>query len=64
MFDLYAELGDRDQAFTWLEKSYEQRDFNLLYIRYCGGYGTNPATKDLCSDPRFQDVVRRMNFPQ
>jgi serine/threonine protein kinase/tetratricopeptide (TPR) repeat protein len=61
MWELYAALGDRDRAFTWLEKSYEQRDFNMLYIGYCK---TEPAFKDLCSDPRYQDVVRRMNFPQ
>jgi TolB-like protein/DNA-binding winged helix-turn-helix (wHTH) protein/tetratricopeptide (TPR) repeat protein len=55
-----AALDDRDEAFRWLEKSYEQRDFNLLFIRYCT---VDPACKQLSSDPRFQAVVRRMNFP-
>jgi TolB-like protein/Flp pilus assembly protein TadD len=63
LWEIYAALGDRDQAFTWLEKSYEQKEFNMLYIRYCTTDRTNPAVKDLTSDPRFQDVVRRMNFP-
>jgi TolB-like protein/DNA-binding winged helix-turn-helix (wHTH) protein len=63
-WEIYAALGDRDQAFTWLEKSYEQRDFNMLYIRYCTTDRTNPAVKDLSSHPRFKDIVRRMNFPQ
>jgi len=58
---IYAALGDRDQAFTWLEKAYEQREFSLLYVRYCIA---DQACKNLSSDPRFQDVVRRMNFPK
>ena len=57
---IYAALGDRDHAFAWLEKAYEQREFTLLYVRYCT---FDPACKNLSSDPRFQDVVRRMNFP-
>ena len=56
----YAALGDRDQAFAWLEKAYERREYNLLFIRYCT---VDPACKQLSSDPRFQAVVRRMNFP-
>jgi TolB-like protein/DNA-binding winged helix-turn-helix (wHTH) protein/Flp pilus assembly protein TadD len=55
-----AAVGDRDEAFRWLEKSYQQRDVNLLFIRYCN---VDPACNQLSSDPRFQDVVRRMNFP-
>jgi len=55
-----AALGDKDEAFRWLDKSYQQRDFSLLFIRYCT---VDPACKQLSSDPRFQAVVRRMNFP-
>ena len=57
---LYAALGDRSRAFVWLEKSYQQRDFNLLFVRSCT---VDPACKQLSSDPRFQDLVSRMNFP-
>jgi tetratricopeptide (TPR) repeat protein len=57
---LNAALGNRDQAFAWLERSYEQREVTLLWIRLCT---VDPACKQLSSDPRFQDVVRRMNFP-
>ncbi len=58
---LYAALDNRDQAFAWLEKAYEQRDFTLLYIRYCR---VDPPCKELSSDPRYTDVVRRIKFPQ
>ena len=58
---LYAALDDRNQAFAWLERAYEQRDFTLLYIRYCR---VDPSCKKLSSDPRYASVVRRMDFPQ
>jgi TolB-like protein/DNA-binding winged helix-turn-helix (wHTH) protein/cytochrome c-type biogenesis protein CcmH/NrfG len=56
----YAALGDNDRAFAWLEKAYQQRDFNVRYVRYCT---VDPACKQLSSDPRYTDLVRRMNFP-
>jgi len=54
---LYAGLGEKDQAFSYLEKAYQDRDFmlNLLQIE--------PAFDPLRSDPRFQELLRRMNFP-
>ena len=56
---LYAQLGQRDEAFAWLEKAYGER--NLFMAEYVSsGLGFGP----LPSDPRFQDLLRRMNFPQ
>ncbi len=54
---LYAGLGEKDQAFSYLEKAYQDRDWmlNLLQIE--------PAFDPLRSDPRFQDLLHRMNFP-
>jgi TolB-like protein len=50
-------LGDRNQAFAWLEKAYEERARALVMIK------VEPKVDPLRSDPRFQDLQRRMNFP-
>lgn len=55
---IYAGLGDRDRAFDWLQKAYEERSSFLVYCRI------DPRMRSLRSDPRFQDLLRRMNFPQ
>jgi len=54
---IYAQLGDKDRAFEWLEKAYADRDSDLSYLRVESPYDP------LRSDPRFQDLLRRMNFP-
>jgi TolB-like protein/DNA-binding winged helix-turn-helix (wHTH) protein/Flp pilus assembly protein TadD len=53
---IYASLGDSDQAMRWLEKSYEER-FNP-------GVLLRPGFDPLRSDPRFQDLVRRIGLPR
>src|SRR5208282_107481 len=50
-------LGDRNQAFDWLEKAYEERARALVMLK------VEPKVDPLRSDPRFQDLLRRMNFP-
>jgi hypothetical protein len=40
-----------------LKRSYEERDANMVQLK------TNPALDSLHSDPSFQDLLRRMNFP-
>ena len=52
---IYASLGDTDQAMNWLEKGYEER-FNP-------GVLLRPGFDPLRSDPRFQDLVRRIGLP-
>jgi len=54
---IYAALGDFDQAFAWLEKAYKEHQYQLVYLK------VDPALDPLRSDPRFQDLLRRMNFP-
>jgi TolB-like protein/tetratricopeptide (TPR) repeat protein/predicted Ser/Thr protein kinase len=50
-------LGERDEAFAWLEKAYELRDPQLVYLK------VGPKYTPLRSDPRFQDLLRRMGLP-
>ena len=52
----YLDAGDYDRAIDWLERAYEDRDPNLPYI-------TMPIWDPLRSDPRFQDLLRRMSLP-
>jgi serine/threonine-protein kinase len=54
---IYAWLGDKDRAFHWLEKAVEKHEV-LFYIK---GY---PMMDPLRDDPRFQELLRRMNFPE
>ena len=48
--------GDREGALQWLERAYQERDPNLPYIG-------KPTFDSLRSDPRFQDLVRRVGIP-
>ncbi len=55
---VYTGLGEKDQAFEWLEKADEERDPNMVWLK-------NVAWLDpLRSDPRFEPFLRRMNFPE
>jgi len=53
----YLGAGDYDRAIEWLEKAYEVHHPGLPYI------GVSPRYDPVRSDPRFQDLLRRMNFP-
>ena len=53
---IYVALGDRDQAMQWLEKSYDGRFNPSVLLR--------PGFDPLRSDPRFQDLVRRIGLPR
>jgi hypothetical protein len=54
---LYADLGDKDQAFYWLDVAYRERDslFNLK---------TDFLLDPLRSDPRFAELVKKVGLPQ
>jgi serine/threonine protein kinase/tetratricopeptide (TPR) repeat protein len=54
----YARVGDKENAFKWLEKSYEEREGgSLTLVRW------EPAFKSLHGDPRFTDLLTRMGLP-
>ncbi|MEE8606930.1 MAG: winged helix-turn-helix domain-containing protein [Nitrospiraceae bacterium] len=51
-------LGEKDQAFEWLEKASEERCSYLAFLK------VDAIFDPLRNDPRFQDLLRRMNFPE
>lgn len=53
----YIHLGDKDNAFVWLEKAYEERSPWLTYLR------ADPQFRSLQSDSRFQSLVKRIGLP-
>lgn len=55
---LYLYLGDRDKAFTWLEKAFQDREGGLIVI------GVEEQWKPFRSDPRFQQLLRRVGVAQ
>ena len=54
--EIYAVLGDKDQAFAWLEKAYEERSSLLAYIQ------VEPRLDKLRADPRFQSLLHRLGL--
>jgi tetratricopeptide (TPR) repeat protein len=54
---VYAQLGDKDRALKWLDKAYRNRSC-LYWLRQ------DPRFESLHSDPRFQELLARINFPQ
>jgi TolB-like protein/DNA-binding winged helix-turn-helix (wHTH) protein/tetratricopeptide (TPR) repeat protein len=54
---IYAGLVEKDKAFDWLEKAYE--DHSIVSVGYIK---TNPMFDPLRSDPRYADLLRRTNL--
>jgi serine/threonine protein kinase/Tfp pilus assembly protein PilF len=53
---LYAALGEKERAFEWLEKVYEQRSYHVVFLN------ADPALDGLRGDPRFTDLLRRIGL--
>ena len=53
---LYARLGEKEQAFNWLNKAYEERSSSLVYLK------VEPSFDNLRQDPRLVDLLRRINL--
>ncbi len=51
-------IGETEEALTWLERAYEEREPLLI------GAKTDPLLDPLRSDPRFDDLLRRIGFPE
>ncbi|MGP8185518.1 MAG: TPR end-of-group domain-containing protein [Terracidiphilus sp.] len=55
---VYAGIGDKDSAFAWLEDAYRAHDVGLVYLK------VDPCLDPLRSDPRFDDLLRRVGLSQ
>jgi hypothetical protein len=53
---VYAGLGDRNEAFAWLEDSYKAHDEGLTHLKI------DPCLDPLRSDPRFAGLLRRVGL--
>jgi len=51
---VYVGLGDRDKTFEWLNRAFEEHACCLIWLK------TDPTMKNLRSDPRFKDLLKKM----
>ncbi|HUI54057.1 MAG TPA: protein kinase [Bryobacteraceae bacterium] len=54
---IHLGLGEKDQAFDWIEKAYEDRSAWLVYLK------VDPLFDTVRADPRFVDLLRRVGLP-
>jgi tetratricopeptide (TPR) repeat protein len=54
---IYAGLGEKESAFSWLEKAYEDREGRMTILKFV------PEFDSLRSDLRYADLVRRIGLP-
>ena len=54
--EFYATLGERDRAFEWLDRAYEERAGFLIHIKL------EPAFDNIRDDPRFAALLRRIGL--
>ncbi|PWT94519.1 MAG: hypothetical protein C5B55_02580 [Blastocatellia bacterium] len=52
----YAALGDKEQALSWLEKDVAERSAFAIFA------SVDPNLDDLRNEPRFQEMLKRMNL--
>jgi len=55
---IYAGLGETEKALEWLEQSYKDKDTDMPRLRWY------PAFASVRPDPRFKDILRRLNRPE
>ncbi len=53
---VYAWRGEKDQAFEWLDRAYDQHDTGMPRLRY------DPTLASLHDDPRFAALVKKMGL--
>ncbi len=58
LVNVYIGLGDKGQVFVWLEKAYQERSNFVAYLKVF------PILDPVRSDPRFDDLVRRVGLPK
>jgi hypothetical protein len=55
---IYVGLDEKDEAFKWFEKAYEERSWFLIFIKM------DPWMDSMRSDPRYTSLIRRIGYPQ
>jgi TolB-like protein/DNA-binding winged helix-turn-helix (wHTH) protein len=55
---LYANLGDKEAAFRWLQRAFEQHSWCMLYLN------EDMVWDPVRDDPRFRELVRRVGLPE
>ena len=55
---IYAGLGEKDEAFVWLNRAYQERSYLLTYLT------VDERLDNLHSDPRFDELRRRIGLPK
>ena len=53
---LFLSLGEKDKAFEWLERAYDERAEWMIYL------SVDPRFDSLRSEPKFRDILRRIGF--
>jgi hypothetical protein len=53
----YAELGEKEPAFQWLDTAYREHDYGMETLK------TDFKLDPLRSDPRFEELVRKVGIP-
>jgi hypothetical protein len=64
--EIHVALGEIDEAFQAYERAFQERDWLMVWLRvgpYTGSAATSPRWKRFRQDPRYWDLMRRMNFP-
>lgn len=59
----YAAVGNKDRAFYWLEEGFKQRGHQSAGVDFAE-IGTYPGLDPLRSDPRFANLLQRMDLPE
>jgi hypothetical protein len=53
---IYTALNEPDRAIQWLQKSYEEKDGSMVFIKVM------PVFETLINDPRFNKILRQMGL--
>ena len=54
---IYVGLDEKDKAFEWFEKAYQERSWFLMFIKM------DPLMDSVRSDPRYLSLIRRIGIP-
>ena len=55
---IYAAMGEADQCFYWLDKSYQKHDVELYWLK------VEPPFEIIRNDPRYQVMLDKVGFPK